>query len=69
MSIRFIENYRIDSPPVGPDVWYLCTLCNSKVRSIPVHAESCACYNVIVDIDAGRFSLKNPSEFKVFVLE
>lgn len=65
----YIENFRIDSPPVGMNVRYECLKCGSVLNSQPRNAVSCDCYNLIVDVDAGRFSVKDPLSFKVFVEE
>lgn len=65
----YIESFHIDSPPVGTNVRYECLKCGSVLNSQPKNAVCCDCYNIIVDADAGRFSVKDPMSFKVFVEE
>jgi hypothetical protein len=65
----YIQNFRVDSPPVGATVRYECLSCGSVLKSQPTHAVACDCYNIIVDVDAGRFSVKDPLSLRVFVEE
>ena len=49
-----------DAPvPAGGDIYYLCSLCGDRIESIPIHGAACECRNIIVDVDAGRISIKN----------
>ena len=63
----YLESFCIDSPPVGEDVRYECLKCGSVLNSQPKNAVCCDCYNIIVDADAGRFSVKDPLFFRVFI--
>lgn len=65
----YIQNFRVDSPPVGANVHYECLKCGSVLNSQPKYAVSCDCYNIIVDVDAGRFSVKDPLSLRVFAEE
>jgi hypothetical protein len=52
--------------PAGPDIFYECGICGESVPSQPPDAEACSCRNIIVDADAGRVSVKDPSRFKAY---
>ncbi len=52
--------------PVGDSVFYECLVCGGTMPSIPKHAVVCKCRNVIVDVDAGRVSVKDISNFKAY---
>jgi len=45
--------------PAGPEIFYECPVCHDVVPSLPLHAEACSCRNLIVDVDAGRVSVKS----------
>ncbi len=64
-----MESFHIDSPPVGTNVSYECLKCGAVLNSQPKNAVYCDCYNIIVDADGGRFSVKDPMSFKVLVEE
>lgn len=44
----------------GRGIYYVCERCNSKLDSSGEHAVACKCCNLILDIDAGRISAKQP---------
>ena len=54
--------------PAGEKIWYECLICGVTLPSIPPHSIACTCRNVIVDVDAGRVSVKDLSRFKAFVI-
>jgi hypothetical protein len=53
--------------PAGDEIYYECGICGDDVPSIPAHAVACRCRNIIVDVDAGRVSVKDPSKFRAFI--
>jgi hypothetical protein len=55
--------------PAGPDLNYECTICGCVIPSIPDDNIGCDCGNVFIDIDAGRISIKNDKEVKLFSSE
>lgn len=55
------------SNPIGPGIFYECRSCGDRLDSGASHAIACRCRNLILDIDAGRISVKNPSV--VFVIQ
>ena len=54
--------------PAGLRIRYECANCGSILESLPEYAVACECRNVIVDSDAGRVSVKNTTQFRVFEL-
>lgn len=54
--------------PAGEGVRYECARCGDVLESLPEHAVACKCRNVIVDSDAGRVSVKDAAQFRVFEL-
>ncbi len=52
--------------PAGANLSYECGVCGDVLPSMPPHAVACKCRNVIVDVDAGRVSVKDPTKFKIF---
>jgi hypothetical protein len=51
--------------PVGPGIRYECEVCGTVLDSDASHALACKCYNLILDIDAGRISAKDASKVRV----
>ncbi len=52
--------------PAGRHVRYECLICGVNLASIPAHAESCRCENIVVDVDAGRISVKVPAQMTAY---
>jgi hypothetical protein len=50
--------------PAGERIRYECMICGVTLPSIPKHAESCRCSNILVDVDSGRISVKAPDKMK-----
>ena len=61
-SRTFSQN---ESHPVGRGIYYECLLCGARLDSSAPHAVACKCYNLILDIDAGRISAKNPDQVRI----
>lgn len=53
--------------PAGDSIRYECLACGDALPSIPAHAAACGCRNVIVDVDAGRVSVKDAAKFRAYV--
>lgn len=54
--------------PAGEEIRYECLLCGDTLLSIPLHAVACKCRNVIVDVDAGRITVKDTNSFRAYVI-
>lgn len=54
--------------PAGDTIRYECLVCGDTLMSIPPHAVACKCRNVIVDVDAGRVTVKNATKFRAYVV-
>lgn len=58
-----------EGTPAGPGLVYVCHVCGGEVPSIPCLEEgdayACGCGNLAVDVDAGRFSVREPGTFTV----
>lgn len=55
--------------PAGDSIIYECLSCGDTLQSIPSHAVACKCRNVIVDVDAGRVTVKDANKFRVYELD
>ena len=55
--------------PAGEKLRYECGICGDTVLSMPINAAACKCYNIIVDADAGRISVKDESKIKAYEIE
>lgn len=51
--------------PRGADLFYECQRCHKVLPSIPDGNIWCDCYNVTVDVDAGRLGVKDESLVKL----
>lgn len=51
--------------PSSPDLYFECTRCGDEIPTAPPDNAYCQCRNVIVDVEAGRVSIKSPSEVKL----
>lgn len=54
------------SNPIGRGIFYLCEECGDRLDSAAEHAVACSCRNVVIDVDAGRISVKRPE--KAFIV-
>ncbi len=54
--------------PAGPRIFYECAACGESVRSMPRHDEPwvCKCRNISVDGDAGRVSVRDHAQLRVY---
>jgi hypothetical protein len=52
--------------PVSKSIFYECGLCGDYIPSQPDRSVRCKCRNIVIDADAGRVSVKNEEQFKVF---
>lgn len=53
--------------PAGENVYYECSLCGNILPSRPEENLACSCFNVVIDIEAGRLSVKDHKNFKAFI--
>jgi hypothetical protein len=51
--------------PAGADLFYECQRCKKILRSTPDINEWCECFNICIDIDAGRLAAKDESLVKL----
>lgn len=52
--------------PAGENLFYECTLCGKVTHSLPKESFSCACSNLMIDVDYGRVTIKNHSAVRLF---
>lgn len=52
--------------PASKSIFYECGLCGDYISSQPDISVRCKCRNIVIDADAGRVSVKNEEQFKVF---
>ena len=52
--------------PGSKSIFYECGLCGDYLPSQPDRSVRCNCRNIVIDVDAGRVSVKNEKQFKVF---
>jgi hypothetical protein len=50
--------------PLGHNLFYECQKCHKRI-SMTKESVCCDCYNICIDVDAGRFSMKEPSMVKL----
>ncbi len=50
---------------MGPDLFYECQRCRAVLPSMPKENVNCICYNMGIDVDAGRFASNNDSLIKL----
>jgi len=55
------------SNPRGPGIQYQCEICGDRLDSCSEEAVACSCRNLVLDVDAGRISAKDPT--RVCILE
>jgi len=52
--------------PRSPHLYYECTLCSSILPSMPKDNIWCNCYNLMIDVEAGRLAVKDGTKIKLF---
>ena len=52
--------------PRGPHLFYECLECGGVLPSMPKDNDCCACYNIRIDVDAGRLAVKDGTKLKLF---
>jgi hypothetical protein len=64
------RKYRAFDPlrgyPVGKFLFYECLRCGDVLPSSPSDSVHCTCRNIMIDVDAGRMSIQEPTEAKLF---
>jgi hypothetical protein len=55
--------------PAGSKIRYECGICGVTLASMPAHSAACKCRNIIVDAEAGRVAVKEPSKFLAYESE
>lgn len=53
--------------PAGESIRYRCLICGEVLPSMPPYAVACKCRNVIVDVDAGRVTVKDALRFEAYI--
>mgnify|MGYP001302904743 CR=1 FL=1 len=66
---RYLDFNPSNGFPAGEAVRYECLSCGDTLSSIPQHAVACRCRNVIVDVDAGRVTVKDMNNFRVYSVQ
>ncbi len=51
--------------PAARDLYYECGTCGELVPSLPADNAFCSCRNIIVDVEAGRISIKRHSDVRL----
>jgi hypothetical protein len=51
--------------PTGDNLYYECQLCHEAVPSLPKDKSHCECYNVRIDMDAGRIAVNDLTKVKL----
>jgi len=52
--------------PGSKSLYFECGLCGDYIPSQPKESVSCKCMNILIDVDAGRVSVKKEKLIKVF---
>lgn len=55
--------------PAGSDVYYECLRCGEVIPSLPAGSRECACGNIAIDVEYGRFVTDDVSQVRAFVTE
>lgn len=53
--------------PAGESIHYRCLVCGEALPSMPQYAVACQCRNIIVDVDAGRVTVKDALRFEAYI--
>jgi hypothetical protein len=54
--------------PVGGDLYYECISCGESYPSRPLDNKYCSCGNLGIDIEAGRISVQNDFNVRLYKL-
>lgn len=68
-KVDVIEYNRHGGIPVGKNIFYLCSICNSVIPSCPDEYTECKCGNVSVDIESARGGAKDISQLVILQIE
>lgn len=63
---RYLNFNPKDGYPAAKNIFYECSRCGGVIPSMPDDSLCCSCRNVCIDIDAGRVSVKNDDDLKIF---
>ena len=63
---KYVTFNPVSGYPAGKDLSYECSKCGDVIPSIPTDVASCSCRNIVIDTDAGRVSVKDDSQMKIF---
>jgi hypothetical protein len=69
MAKHYLEFDPKQGYPKGSDLWYECQRCHTILPSNPAENVYCKCYNIIIDVDAGRFGVQDDSLVKLLRIE
>lgn len=56
----------MNARPCREGIFYECTRCGDIVASKPGETMRCSCNNIMIDWEAGRISILDPSHVQVF---
>ena len=69
MKMQYVEFDPKQGYPRGPDLSYECLRCHKIVPSMPQGNTWCDCYNLCIDVDAGRLAVKDDSLLRLVRVE
>ena len=52
--------------PAQKGLFYECGICNDDIPALPDNSIACSCRNILIDVDAGRISVKDESKIRLF---
>jgi hypothetical protein len=52
--------------PADASLRYECLECGDIVNSLPKDSTHCSCRNLMIDVDFGRISFRNPKRVRLF---
>ena len=65
-SKRYVEFDPKLGYPRGPHLYYECLNCGGVLPSMPKDNDCCSCYNIRIDVEVGRFAVKDGGKIKLF---
>ncbi len=55
--------------PRAADLFYECETCHALLSSMPTDNTHCDCYNILIDVEAGRMAVKDNSLIRLVRIE
>jgi len=65
MSKRYIDCDPAARYPRGVGIYYECQKCQAILDSMSRENLSCTCFNIVIDVDAGRLGIQDDSLVRV----